>query len=72
MTAINHLPPLVYVMCKRKQGYSYLIKYDRNDWDPLTKRAVKVNQVTIGKILSGDGSGVVRFTPEFVRDHPIF
>ena len=71
MSALDALPSLAYVMCKKKQGYSYFIKYDCNIWDSVKKRPSKLNPVIIGKIMSPDGSGVICFTPEYIKEHPI-
>ena len=71
MGVLEALPDRFYVMRKKALGYTYFIKYDRNSWDAKTKRATKVNPVIIGKIMSGDGCGIIRFTPEYVQTHPI-
>ena len=64
--------PRLYYERKPSRGVTYVKAFDGNRWLPEKGYAVKENTRTIGVIDSAAGFGLVRLTPEFLKEDPSF
>ncbi len=64
--------PRLYYERKASRGITYVKSYDGYDWKPELGYAVKVNTKTIGRIDSGNGAGLIKFDPDFLKQNPKF
>ncbi|MDD7021741.1 MAG: transposase [Aeromonadales bacterium] len=64
--------PRIYYERKKARGVTYVKAFDGNRWLPEKGYAVKENTRTIGVIDSAAGIGLVKFTPEFLKEDPSF
>jgi|GEM_PF-846754 len=67
--ALGRLPRIYYER-KKARDVTYVKAFDGNKWLPDKGYSVKENTRTIGVIDSAAGIGLIRFTPEFLKEEP--